>query len=185
MSYYFIVGRGAGELEPDVMSMDADDGYGALHKMHASTVYATRNLTFDWLLRVDDDTFVVPSRVLSLLQDFEQDSLKSTLPKAEMIGSYWTPELNWGTGGAGLLFSRRVVEYQAARGIWPDCTDGDDGWACACAREAGAAYHWSARLKHHRHLDMWPAPTNDMITSHYATPDDMEVMQAAFDQWGK
>jgi len=155
------------------VAMDADDGYGALYKGHAGTVHAVKHYDFDWLFRVDDDTFVVPSRLPSLIRDFEH--------RAEMIGSDWTPEHTWGSGGAGLIFSRRVVEYQAKRGVWPDCTDGDDGWACACAREAGAGYYWTARLKHHRHLRMWPAPENDMVTSHYATPADMEEMQAKFD----
>jgi hypothetical protein len=177
MEYFFMVGRGDGPLEPDVVKLDADDGYGALWKGHAGTVHAVNHFKFDWLFRVDDDTFAVPSRLPSLIKSFGSS--------AEMIGADWTAEHTWGTGGAGLLFSRRVVEYQATHGVWTGCTDGDDGWMCACAREIGAGYHWSGRLKHHRHLRVWPAPENDIVTCHYATPEDMEELQAKFDRCPK
>ena len=134
MEYFFMVGRGAEPVESDVVKLDADDGYGALHKQHATQVYAVTHYDFDWLFRVDDDTFVVPSRLPILLFDFEQYHRNSLRPKVEMIGSDWLPDHTWGSGGGGLLFSRRVVEYQAKAGVRPGCTDGDDGWACARAR---------------------------------------------------
>jgi len=166
--HFFYTGIGDTALEPDVLQFPFEDTHGATCRTHAAFKYALEHHAFDWLFRVDDDTFVVPERIPSLFWE----------PTAEMIGGDVMAKWNWGTGGAGLLFSRRIVEIMVAKGVPDNCSDGDDGWACWRAREAGAKYYWTPRLRHQP--DIRPEPRNDMVTGHYVTSIEMRVYDAKF-----
>ena len=169
--HFFYTGIGDTVLEPDVLQFPFEDVRGAAHRTHAAFKYALERYAFDWLFRVDDDTFVVPERIPTLFWE----------PNAEMIGGDVMAKWNWGTGGAGLLFTRRLIQFMVDEGVpatGPGSTDGDDGWACWRAREAGAKYYWTPRLRHQP--DMRPEPCNDMVTGHYVTPREMRVYDAKF-----
>jgi len=167
--HFFFVGAGDTVLEPDVLLTPAEDTRGGTaQKALFAYRHALANYTFDWMFRVDDDTFVVPERIHTLFWD----------AKAEMIGGDCMSELSWSTGGAGLLFTRRLVEVMVKRGIWEGCSDADDGWACACARDAGAEFYWTPRLRHEG--DLRPHPHNDMVTGHYVSPEEMHVLHDRF-----
>lgn len=166
--HFFFVGEGTTELEPDVLPTPFEDSRGwNPHKAHHAFTHALR-YDFDWLFRVDDDTFVVPERIPSLFWD----------AKAEMIGGDCMWQWGWSTGGAGLMFKRRLVDAMVQTGVWEGCSDGDDGWACACARKAGAKFYWTPRLRHQ--YDIRPNPFNDMVTGHYVTPKEMRVLHDLF-----
>lgn len=165
-SYFFYLGEGDTELEPGVLRMPYEDTREAnTHKTHHAFAQALQNYEFDWLFRVDDDTFVVPERIPSLFWE----------PKAEMIGGDLMWPWGWGTGGAGLLFTRRLIEHMVTAGVGDMGGAGDDGWACGRARQAGAQYYWTPRLRHQN--DIRPHRNNDMVTSHYATPREMRYLQ--------
>jgi len=166
--YFFFTGQGETD-EKDLLVTPFNDSRGWNNKKaHFAYTHAVANYEFDFMFRVDDDTYVVPERIPSLFWE----------PKAEMIGGDCMWHWGWSTGGAGLLFSRRLVEAMVKRGVWEGCKDGDDGWACACAREAGAKFYWTPRLRHQ--LDIRPHPNNDMVTGHYLTPKEMRVLHNQF-----
>jgi len=89
--HFFYTGIGDTVLEPDVLQFPFEDVRGAAHRTHAAFKYALERYAFDWLFRVDDDTFVVPERIPTLFWE----------PNAEMIGGDVMAKWNWGTGGAG------------------------------------------------------------------------------------
>lgn len=168
MQYFFYVGEGDSGLEPDVVKIDAPDDYQSLSlKMHAAMRYALQK-EFDWLFRVDDDTYVVPSRIETLFWQ----------PGAEMIGGECMSHHQWSTGGAGLMFSRRLIQNMVDKGPPPDTKMLDDAWACWRSRDYGAKFHWTPRLCHHYH--MRPNPYNDVVSGHYVSPKEMRAVYSIF-----
>jgi hypothetical protein len=169
--YFFYLGKGDTELEPDVLETPFEDTRAAnAHKTHFAFNRALQKYEFDWLFRVDDDTFVVPERIPSLLWE----------PKAEMIGGECMWQWGWSTGGAGLLFTRRLIQHMVDAGIGTEGGNGDDGWACWRARQAGAQFFWTPRLRHQG--DIRPHPNNDTVTGHYVSPREMRILQDLMDK---
>jgi hypothetical protein len=169
MTPLFYVGHGAKVDEPNTVQLYVEDNYEALpHKMHAAVSYAAANFTFDYMFRVDDDTYAVPARFDSLFWQ----------PGMEMIGGDIMSEHQWSTGGAGLMFSRRLVDCMVKTPPRTPCPDCDDGWACEVGRKNKAKFYWTPRLQHEN--KPLPHPRNDMVTGHHLSPDEMRRLHRTF-----
>lgn len=181
MPYFFYVGRVNGvvalmtePLEPDVVMFDDLDGYYDLPpKTHAAITLAVNKITFDWLIRVDDDTFLVPERLPGLIADMASYG-------AAYFGSERCRDDMYATGGAGVVLSRKAAEIVAYAPHPPSCPespDQDDGWVGLVLRQKGMKYYWTPRLHHDTTLR--PRPNNDLVTGHYVLPGEMRKLYSA------
>ena len=165
MPYFFYVGRGEGAVEPDVVEIDALDGYNDLPpKTHLAIRHAVSTLEFDWMIRLDDDTFMAPERLPGLIGP----------ATSQYIGSDRCYVPMYATGGAGVILSRALAELVAAQptpGSCPQNPDQDDGWIGLVVRNAGHKLFWTPRLHHER--AMRPGPHNDLVTGHWVLPSEM------------
>jgi len=170
MPYFFYVGWDAGRVaEVDMAVVDAPDG---LHDLPTKTqraiARACATLEFDWLIRLDDDTFLAPERLPGLI----------AAANSEYIGGDCCQQHGYATGGAGVILSRRLAELIASQPTpRPPFLDQDDGWIGAVVRAAGHRLWWSPRLSHHYRLR--PGPQNDMVTGHYVSPTEMRTLYAS------
>ncbi len=177
ISYFFFVGRGPALAEPDTVQLECGDGYDDLPcKSHAVFNYCLEHKEpFDWLLKVDDDTYLVPERVSQAFFDAQ----------AEYIGSDCCYTDHYATGGAGYFLTHRLVAY-LANCACPDGKDGEDGWVGARLREIGVPLYWTPLLHHScrfLHVQrMWPGPRNNLITGHYIMPEKMRELERSFQE---
>ena len=173
MPYFFYVGRGDTELEPDVMMFDVADSYNDLPpKTHMAITQAVNTITFDWLIRLDDDTFLAPERLSGLITEMASYG-------AEYIGSERCRDSMYATGGAGVILSRRLAELVACSprpASCPESPDQDDGWIGWKVRQQGNKFFWTPRL--HHDLAYRPGPQNDIVTGHYVLPSEMRRLYA-------
>lgn len=170
MPYFFYMGRGDGPLEPDVVVVDAPDGYNDLPpKTHLAIRHAVSALAFDWMIRLDDDTFMAPERLAGLIRS----------ATSQYIGSDRCCVSMYATGGAGVILSRSLAEHVADQPIPASCPenpDQDDGWIGLVVRNAGHKLFCTPRLHHVR--AMRPGPQNDLVTAHWVLPSEMRDVYA-------
>lgn len=164
MQAVIIVGEGPPLREPHVVQLDAPDDYAHLPaKILAAMRWALANREWDYLVKVDDDTFVHPERLARYID---------TLPRA-------TPDIHGGAsrpqdfnlcGGAGYILSRATVSAIVNDPAIPDIGL-EDREICAAVLRRGGRIIKDARFN----KDSTPAPTaqNDMITAHHMTPARM------------
>ena len=133
--------------------------------------YAVSTLAFDWMIRLDDDTFMAPERLPGLIYS-------ST---SQYIGSDRCYVPMYATGGAGVILSRPLAEHVAAQptpASCPENPDQDDGWIGLVVRNAGHKLFWTPRLHHER--AMRPGLQNDLVTAHWVLPSEMRDVYAKF-----
>jgi hypothetical protein len=89
--------------EHDAVALSTADNYASLPgKVRAFFRHAARDCQFDYLFKCDDDTYVVPSKLRSLVDH-----------AADMVGDMHLAR-GYFSGGAGYLLSRSTVELFAA-----------------------------------------------------------------------
>ncbi len=161
MEVLFFTGQG-GDALPDVgesvVELPVDDGY---HELPAKVLsffrHALKTASFDWLFKCDDDTYLALDRLGSL-----------TASGHEVAGNGFLRTRGSPSGGAGYLLSRRVVEALVADGSIPGTGAEDVLIGEAAVRIAGSFFAterlcWDA--------SRFPARGNDVITSHWCTPE--------------
>jgi len=173
MPYFFYVGQGSTELEADVVRLDVADGYNDLPpKLHKALSHAVNTLSFDWLIRLDDDSFLAPERLPGLIAEMAgrgADYFGSDSCRAEGSG--------YATGGAGMVLSRKAAEILTQSPCPPPCPrspDQDDGWAGFTLWRNGVKFYWTPRLHHDQVFR--PQPSNDIVTGHYVLPPEMQAL---------
>ena len=62
--YKFFVGQGDSELEPDVIKLDVPDDYNSLPIKIKAVCQYMLDWGYDYVLKVDDDTYVFPDRIV-------------------------------------------------------------------------------------------------------------------------
>src|ERR1044072_3314336 len=68
MKPLFFVGVGKSATQPDVVQLPVDDAYEALPaKVHAFFQHTLQSHAFEYLFKCDDDTYLVPQRLMSLV----------------------------------------------------------------------------------------------------------------------
>jgi hypothetical protein len=173
MPYYFYVGRG-NDWKPDVVVFDVADGYNDLPpKTHMAITQAVNTIAFDWLIRLDDDTFLAPERLPGLIAEMESYG-------AAYFGSERCRDSRYATGGAGVVLSRKaaeIVAYSQRPPSCPESPDQDDGWIGLMLRQKGMKFYWTPRL--HHDLAFRPRPDNDIVTGHYVLPGEMRTLYSA------
>ncbi len=169
IKYFFFIGNNdplgctsIKEDEPDTVILPCKDDYMSLPKKTFSCFkYALENYDFKYLFKCDDDTFVVPERLLHLSE-----------PK-DIVSNSWLNQLS---GGAGYFLSRdcvqRVVNECQIKmpAVWAE-----DLMVQEILTER---FHMEIRMTPEFHWGTdgaWPDPDNARITIHYA---DYVIMEA-------
>lgn len=169
MSAKFIVGHGPPVDEPDIVQVDApDDYYGLPCKMREAFRYALTLPDWDYVFKVDDDTYVVPERLESVM-------LLGPGRYAEWVGR---KHEEFAAGGAGYVISRRIVEFASQFRLPVNYWHGEDGWCSAAARRCKAQCHWTEQFV--QELEPYPTPDNFLVTTHWCNPCLMRKRHAQY-----
>jgi hypothetical protein len=159
----FFVGRGAGDGETDVFEMTTADDYpGLSSKIHAFCRHALEHHEFDYLFKCDDDTYVVPGRLLELAAD-----------NKPFVGSSASAPRGYADGGAGYLISREAVSAIAAA-VPPPRQGAEDVWVSNLLRERGFPLTPTPLLQPGH--DRLPRLANDIVTAHHCGPELMRLI---------
>lgn len=164
MQAFFIVGNGPANHEPRVVQVDAPDDYAHLPaKVLAGMRWALAHHEFDYLVKVDDDTFLHPTRLAAFV---------ATLPQG-------TPDIYGGAsreqdfnlcGGAGYILSRAMLAKVVADPAIP-AIGAEDREICASVLRQGGRVIKDARFN--KTNTPWPTMSNDLISAHTMTPARM------------
>jgi len=163
----FFGGNGA-PAEPDLWLLDSDDGASTQSaKVQAFFIKALAGEQFDYLMKCDDDTYVVLERLPGLV----------ATNAADFIGDgTLAGDGRHAIGGAGYLISREALGFLAAAKI-PKmrCEDAVFSWL---ARELGLRVGTDDRLRAGKNA--WPNVVNDLVTAHGFSPEEMRLMHEHF-----
>lgn len=162
VDYRIYVGNGpAGYAPNDVVQVQyADDYQSVPGKQLEFYKWALNNLSFEWLLQVDDDTYAAPDRILDLLD-----------PEYDMIGTLMNEEILH--GGVGYFIHRRLLRRMCNEEseLW---LSGNGDW-----QFTKLARKLNARIKNIQMGFMvyknspWPDAKNKVVTTHYVPPNVM------------
>ncbi len=163
----FFIGGGcvpAGE-EADVVALDAPDSYQELpQKIFAFLRYALSDPVTRWIFKCDDDTYLHPRRLHTLLQ-----------AHAELVGDMSVKRRGAPSGGAGSLLPRHLAERLLEQPPLP-ATGAEDLIIGELARRLGACMIATPRLYHSN--TTFPARWNRQITAHWCSPDIMKTIDS-------
>lgn len=176
MQYGFVIGRGPPPPadEPDVFQVDAPDTYEELAAKIQAAFRYTLQFEWDWLFKLDEDTYFVPERlhlafetaVLAPHYPVVSGATRDPRPgEPDWIGAESYDEAGYAHGGAGYLLTRRLVERLVTSPITPDLMDSEDGWVGKGCRLWTRLYV-TPLLHHHNDRGVWPTPDNQVITCH-------------------
>jgi hypothetical protein len=175
-AYSFFVGRGDGEVEPDVVKLDVDDGYHYLnHKTRAIMRFAVqRNPQPKYIFKCDDDTWVHLPRLLELV---------SHLPAtAQYVGDnhgyrcrrwYQNQMHDYAHGGAGYLLDLPTAQAVAEKLQVQWGTSCEDLEVGRLMRHLRVSLISDSRFQFDW-VDSYtvPRPCNELITAHYVTSEE-------------
>lgn len=149
------------EDEPDTVVLPCPDDYMSLpKKTYACFKYALETYDFKYLLKCDDDTYVVPDRLLSLSGD------------KQCVSNSWCNRLS---GGAGYILSRDNVQ----RVVNEYSMSPPRNWAEDMMVEEILFNRFNTPFRQLKDLwydcgGEWPCKSNTKITMHYAGRLEME-----------
>lgn len=165
MECKFFVGRRlAMSEEDDVITLWVNDDYDHLpEKVLAFYQYALANYDFDWIFKCDDDTYISLDRLSELAN-----------PAFDLIGDMSLQNRGFPSGGAGYFLSRSLVEKIVA---FPDipAVGPEDVIFGGIANRLDAPRHATARLQ--LSTDSFPLPSNDVVTAHWCSPNQLRAIQ--------
>ncbi len=166
--YVFVLGQPSGVDLEGTASLAGDQLYLPIPGGYPHLPQRTREM-LRWALsaypqathffKCDDDTYVALDRLLAYpYQQFDY------------VGAEWKPGTQYGSGGAGYFLSRRAAKIVAEE--LPD-VGAEDLLVGRVLRRHGIYLHVEPRLIPFGNLLRAPRPDNDLLTSHYATPESM------------
>ncbi len=145
------------------------DDYPSLpQKTRAFCQWALDRDDWDYLFKCDDDTAICASRLA------EYDTAGK-----DYIGTEWRQGVEYGSGGAGYLLSRRAAEVVA--GGLLHTVGPEDMLVGDVLREAGIHLHKDGRFVPWGSMEHRPAPGNDLITAHAVGRDVFEAIHRELD----
>lgn len=157
---YFLIGTDTKEpshVVGDELRLPAPNLYDALpQRTRAWCEWAVGRGGWDWLFKCDDDTYVSVPRLTQMILAIP--------PKTDYAGAEWHPGVNYGSGGAGYLLSRKAATLVAKHLTCP--IGSEDLEVGRVMRDAGIPLHIDRRLMPFGSIAMRPLPTNDIITAH-------------------
>lgn len=163
---------GGGEVpegeEADVVALPVPDGYRELpQKVFAFFQYALKNPSIRWVFKCDDDTYLHPGRLHTLIDN-----------RYDLIGDMSVKQRGAPSGGAGYLLSRHLAERMLQAGDVPD-TGAEDLIVGAYARKLGARMLASPRL--YLNNTRFPVPWNKQVSAHWCSPAIMRSIHSLHD----
>lgn len=169
----FFVGAGDHPLdEPDTVALDCPDDYDHLPaKVIGFFTHCLENFEFDWLFKCDDDTYVALDRLGQLIS-----------PENGLIGNEFLNSRGAPSGGAGYFVSRTLAEDLVAFADLP-VTGAEDMIVGQAAARLGASFKATTRLCWNNHR--YPRKDNDVITSHWCSPERMEAIHCILNEIGE
>jgi len=124
---------------------------------------------WDYLFKCDDDTAIAVSRLAA----YEAHG-------RDYIGAEWRAGVNYGSGGAGYLLSRRAAEVVAEKLTFR--IGAEDLLVGTVLREAGIRLSIERRFVPWGNMDHRPQPGNDLITAHAVGRDVFEAVNREIDR---
>jgi hypothetical protein len=168
VSPVFVLGQGPELPENDLLHLPVPDSRGALPRRTSAFIkHALCSMSFDFLFKCEDDTFVVPKR----LQAFATSNLDFVGSTRSFSRAGTIPE------GAGIWLSRRAAEIlaQTLPPLW-----GQDGeWIQHVLKKAGISLTRSSQLI--PDSSAWPDSGNNLITCHWVDGAMMRAIQRALE----
>ncbi|BCU77943.1 hypothetical protein [Luteolibacter sp. LG18] len=166
--------EGAADAPEDQSAADirvvpgVSDGYHHLPaKVRGFFKLALQAYDFDWLFKCDDDTYVAADRLGELTLGGHDHVADAAFFHYRGAGS----------GGAGYLLSRRMVEELAADDSLP-ATGAEDLILSGAAAERCGQVLASDRLCYHNRS--YPTRENNLITSHWLSPERMAAVHTIY-----
>ena len=154
----FIVGgerSGAPRVENRTLYLPCSDEYESLpEKVCQFCRWALDSREFDYLFKCDDDTYVRLDRLIQVVPNSH-----------DYVGAEWTAGVNYASGGAGYLLSRRAAEVVADR-LVDRPVGAEDVLVGECLRAAGIDLYRDNRFIPFGNEVLRPQPGNDLITTH-------------------
>lgn len=171
IDYFFFLGGEQGE-EKDTLYLDCDDSYAELpaKMLFIFNLVLTwgKLKDYDYVMKCDDDTYVVLDRLDSLL-----------VGNPQVIGDYWisdyAPIL---LGGAGYLIKTNVLK-EIAKKMEVSTKYGEDQQVAIAAQKAGLTISRTDKLQQGNSI--LPTPENDQITAHWCGKDLMAYIYNGFE----
>jgi len=172
MTAKFFVGEGPPVAEPDVVQVAAPDTYIKLAwKTREAFRYALDFSDWDYVFKCDDDTYVVPERIESLVGEIQPGR------QAQWIGSDVLKKDGYTAGGAGYLLARSIVQALQVAEMPRYDWEGEDMW-CGCTARNHVRCLWTPRLC--QCSEPYPAQDNDQVTCHGCDPKLMALRHIQF-----
>lgn len=162
---FFMGGNPSNHIDEqeDTIILDVPDGYNDLPaKVFCFFKYALENYDFDWIFKCDDDTYLDISRLPEIAVD-----------GYDLIGDMLVEHRNAPSGGAGYLLSRDIVKKILSQPNLPS-TGAEDVIVGDLVSKLGGKSMASGRL--YMNNVYYPTPDNDMVSSHWCSPDILEAI---------
>lgn len=164
--FFFVLGgnHGITDILGNCLRLPVDERYNYLPaRTQAMCMWALGWEGWDYIFKCDDDTYVCLPRLLEFA---------SNLQGEHYIGNEcWVPPKGYASGGAGYFLSRYAAEI-IARDMRIPC-GAEDLMVGHYLREKGVPLTLCTSFIPFGKDGPWPAPDNNLITSHYITPSTM------------
>ncbi len=162
-------GRILAAREDRILYLPVPDDYPHLPmKTRAFCQWALTQPDWDYLFKCDDDTAIAITR----LATYDTDG-------RDYIGAEWQPGVDYGSGGAGYLLSRRAAEIVAERMTLQ--MGNEDQEAGNVLRRAGIRLSIEPRFIPWGNMEKRPRPDNDLITAHAVGREVFEAVHREVD----
>jgi hypothetical protein len=165
---FFFTGQSPARRQGTSIALGCRDDYAGLPtKVAHLMAYVCQHHPDAWVFKCDDDTFVVPDRLVEYVRDAPDFSGFV----AEVDG------IRYASGGAGYLLSPAAVRV-VAYGLGKHETGPEDVLVAQVLREEGIYVTPSDRFG--PYLGHTPTPTNALITEHWVPPEIMRLRWQQF-----
>jgi len=151
----FLVGGERFCVDGDVLHLVCGDTYPELPQKTRAFCRWAFDQGYDRLFKADDDTLIHPQRFQAWLREVEGQ---------DYVGNEWQPGVNYGSGGAGYLLSRRGIELVVNQ--LQKKTGAEDMLVGQIMHRAHIKLKIDTRLIPFGNAERCPLPGNDIVTTH-------------------
>lgn len=152
-----------------MLTMPCSDDYSRLpQKTRAFCQWALTQPGWDYLLKCDDDTALSIARLATY-----------GLAGRDYIGARWRPGVEYGSGGAGYLLSRRATKIVAERLTAKEGSE--DLLVGSLLLSLGVKLSIESRLVPWGNMNKRPMPGNDLISAHAVQGDVFDAIHREVD----